>query len=487
MRTPSIDPRGPTVATLRRLLGWTARDLSAESGVSTDTISNDESGLYPIPDERFERYCRAMRHETDEAEDLVQAVARRMGTALAPRHPLAPPPEVTRRLRRLSQSLGLAVEREVGEGLQRAWAASRAEADRATAEALVVRLRRYPQAERLRLVVRAPAFRLWSLPEALGDESTRAAAKGHTFARAWAHLSRRSAEAARVPEEWRPRLRGRALAFWANAQRVGNELRKADRSWVRVWELWRSTPAEGLPLGEWRLLSLEASLRRDQRHWPSAVGLLEQAQAVAPAAALTSIRLKLGRVWHEMGEDERALATLAAARANVEREGCPRERFLLSFTEASSLLPLGRVEEAAPLIDEAQDLAAQAGWELDLLRTVWLRGRLELERENGGTPRAIFAQVRRDFTQRGLALDAALAGLDEALALLREGAHGAVRELAQEMVPIFHSEALRDEAFASWRLFFEAAIREKATVELVRQVRGDLLAAARAPRPEGRP
>src|SRR5688500_636738 len=91
--------------------------------------------------------------------------------------------------------------------------------------------------------------------------------------------------AERVPGEtnWRSRVQGYCWAHIANARRVANDHAGADEALARAWDLWRVGAAHSDPelLAEWRLLDLEASLRRDQRRFSESLELLDKAQAAS--------------------------------------------------------------------------------------------------------------------------------------------------------------------------------------------------------------
>ena len=112
----------------------------------------------------------------------------------------------------------------------------------------------------------------------VGEASVRAAAHKVADALELANLARFIAE--RVEESRRPRALGSAYGYIANAQRVANDFDVADATFRQAWDLWRTGSAIDFdPLAEWRLLDLEASLRRAQQRFPEALELLSRARA----------------------------------------------------------------------------------------------------------------------------------------------------------------------------------------------------------------
>jgi len=79
-------------------------------------------------------------------------------------------------------------------------------------------------------------------------------------------------------------------------------------------------------------------------------------------------------------------------------------------------------------------------------------------------------QVRQKFADLEMPYDAALASLDLAALWLKAGRTTEVKELAIGMEAIFRAKKIDREALAALILFWEAAKREAATLELVRQV-----------------
>jgi hypothetical protein len=85
-----------------------------------------------------------------------------------------------------------------------------------------------------------------------------------------ARLAVRAAELAEGGEAWKKRLQGWARGFLANALLGSGKLRMAEAKIGEAWKLWQAgrngDPDSHLP--EWRLLDLEASLKRERGGWP---------------------------------------------------------------------------------------------------------------------------------------------------------------------------------------------------------------------------
>lgn len=102
--------------------------------------------------------------------------------------------------------------------------------------------------------------------ERLGAESVRTAAGDAAEALELASLALRIAEASPGDAAWQAGLKSCALAYLANARRVGADLEGATAAFAEAWRLRGESGALGAELlPEWRLLDLEASLLRDRR------------------------------------------------------------------------------------------------------------------------------------------------------------------------------------------------------------------------------
>lgn len=139
------------------------------------------------------------------------------------------------------------------------------EQDILQADALLERLRSYPEPKQRLLVEGARAYRQWLLCLRACAASERTAADHPDEALKLAELAAFVARHVPGTEAWRSRLQGLCTGFVANAHRVGKDLRLAEATFARAWRLWREGEDEAGLLSEAQLLDLEASLRRDQK------------------------------------------------------------------------------------------------------------------------------------------------------------------------------------------------------------------------------
>jgi len=355
--------------------------------------------------------------------------------------------------------------------------------DRSRADVLWQRLSRLDPKQRSRLVRESVAFRIWSLVERLCDESKAVAADAPADALELARLALEVARKVRGTASWRARVEALlALPILGNALRVCNDLTPARDAFDQAAKLRDAfSPSDPPLLDESLPLDLEASLCREERHFPEAIALHDEAFRISPAERRGSILLNKAATLEQMEDYERALATLHEAEHYVQAAGSPRDHCVLRFNTAVCLCNLGKADQAEELIPEIERLADQLG-ALARLRTRWLTARVAAGLGRTEEAIAILVLVCDDFLRckPPLPYDAALAGLDLALYWLKQGNNAAVKKLAGPLERIFSAIGIRREAVRSLRLFCEAARREAATLELAQKAKADVERAARS-------
>jgi transcriptional regulator with XRE-family HTH domain/tetratricopeptide (TPR) repeat protein len=358
---------------------------------------------------------------------------------------------------------------------------------RRAADEIVTRLSALPVAGWRALVeLTARASRSWALAERLCDESVCRAAHDAAQAREVAELALSVAERVPGTESWRSAVQAYAWAVLGSARRVGTDFDSADEAHSKARQLWEASSDEDRArLAGWRMLDLEASLRREQHRFTESLSLLGEARALAEPddLAVARILLKQEHVHERKGDFDAALATLAEAAPRIAASGDPRLSFLLRHKTVINLCHLERYAEAEALLPEVQKTATRQGKDLDSLRVLWVAARVDLGQGRRDQAERKLEQVRAEFTSRRLAYDAALASLELAVLWLESGRTAEVRELSLGMAWIFDAQKIRREALAALRLFTEAARREAATVELARQVIAELKREGLSPSP----
>ena len=488
---PSSHP--PALAFLRTAVGWSQTRLARCLGLGNEDISKYERGEKALTRETLDFLAEPIAPL--EAVDVLLVAYNLIfpeAEEKAP-SPVALTPEEIRLNHRAVLAGTCAVVRveaeRLREELSRGKRQEKIEAARQEATLLWDRLKASNRQDRWDAVASFPELWSWALAERVSHESGRKAAHNAGEALELAELALEIAERAPGAESWRARLKGYCWAHLGNARRVANDLAGADTAFAQAWHLWKAG-ADSDPglLAGWRLYDLEASLRRDQRRFPEALHLLEQARAGCGNDPLVTGRILLNKehVFVEMGDALGSLAALEEATPLIEGAGDQRLFWVLLFKKTNNLVHLKRYREAAELLPHVSELAVALRNELDLIRVVWLGAKVSAGL--GQTEQAIagLQQVGQDFTAREMPYDAALSWLDLAVLWLKAGRTAEVRELADRMVRIFKGQKdFAREALAALQLFCEAALREAATVELALRAIADIEEAKRsAPPPD---
>lgn len=338
------------------------------------------------------------------------------------------------------------------------------------------------QEQQRQLVRESSIFHTRSFCERLCRESVDVAPDSPADALNLAELAVEVARKIRGTNSERAGWEAYARGHLANVRRVTDDPNGANVEFDRVAHLLTSGEKAPLsPTAKSRLLDLEASLRRDQRRFPKALALLQEALDCGPAESKGRILIKKAFTLEQMGAYEESLATLNEATPHVEAHGTLRDLFAWRFNTAVNRCHLGQAEKAQTILPEIQALAERLDNTFDRLRTRWLEARVTAGL--GRTQEAIVQMDRlcEEFLRSDppRPYDAALAGLDLARYWLKEENTAAVKQLAPSLERIFRAKGIRREALASLRLFCEAARREGATLELIEKVTTEVERAGR--------
>ena len=340
--------------------------------------------------------------------------------------------------------------------------------DREKAEELWAQVKDLPEDQQLAIVRVGREFQNWALAVRCCDESVTQASRQLERAASLARLAQEIAERVPGPEGWRDRIWGYSAAHASNVSRVAGDLVLARAGLEEAKQRWLAgSDPEGL-LDPGRLLDLEASQCRDERDFDQAISLLDDAFEVSHCQG--RILIKKGSTLAVMGEYERALATFLQAEPLVERQGDPRQQYMLRFNTAVCYTHLDRFTEAAGLLRQVHEAVEERDDKNEACRVTWLAGRIAAGQGRAEEARSLLGQARQGFAAREMWYDMALADLEIAPLLLAGNRTAEVQELARELVAAFEARNVHREALAALRLFQEAAEQEEATAELARRV-----------------
>jgi tetratricopeptide (TPR) repeat protein len=428
-------------------------------------VKEIENGRKTLSRAELEGFARAMDAPTGVVPVAVGFAEAAMPSADRAPHPWEATSEDRLAAERAALETGAAVrEAFLAEGRAMRYAADRAEAERLWA------LLAPHKPDRRRLMARAKAFCSWGVIERLCIESLKEAPRDPGAARSLAELAVEVAQRLPPLPGFSDRLVGYAQAHLGNALRVRTDFNEADRVFALVAKLWiEPCQGEACPLEAALVPDLEASLRRDQRLFAQALALVEHAFVLATDDPTRGrILLKKADVLEHSGDSKEAVATLRDAFQFGAGSADPRFRFGVHFNLAVNLLHLGRPIEAEPLVKEVRALAIEQRNEIDLIRVLWLSGRLAAAQGNRAEALLSIDDAACRFAELNLDNDAALAVLDLAGLLLEEGNAREAARRVEEVRPIFQVRNIHREELASLVLFLRAIEAEAATAALAR-------------------
>ena len=342
------------------------------------------------------------------------------------------------------------------------------------ATALLAELEPLPQARRVLLVRNSARFRTWGLVERLLQESYASRFDDPTRTLDLADLAVVIAEGLGDEHgvELRNDLLARAWALRGNACRIKSDLAGAERSFERASALLGD--GTGDPLEEARVYELAAFLRSDQRRFDDAIRLQERAFRLYRRAGDVS---KVGKSLFDQatfcgraGDRERAIFLSRQALDHLDRERDTHLVLAASHNLVVYLQEEGRLREALELLGEAKSLYREQGDRMNLLRLVWLEGRLARELGDVAAAEESLRRAARGFIEADVPLDAAMVALEVAGLLLEEGRAAEVRGLAARIQQVFASLGVAREAMAAWLLFLEAVEEDAVTRSLIDRV-----------------
>ncbi len=476
-------PLGLTLTVLRSAKGWSQKRLAEVSGVRKTMISDFEVGRRPLSRGRLEALAAALGYDRESIEAALLCLEWVHPSGEVSTSPLGPAPDELRVIDAASTRVAKTVLDATRSALTSRLRDDRARQSRQEAEEQWERLKRYSPRDRRLLVEGAKELQTWAFCERLCAESEKAAAADASRALDLADLALRAALLVPGEEGWRSRIQGYAWAYIGNARRVGGNLPGADEAFARSDTLWEIGESEvSGPLDAARRLDLKASLRKHQGRFDEALALHEQALELTEPSDSGYILLNMAFTLEQMGNYRRAIDTLGSATPLISRQSQPRSLFALRFNLAVNLCHLGNHSEAQGLLKEVRDLAVGLGNDLDLMRVLWLQGRIAAGAGRTADALDALEQVRRDLSARGIAFDSALASLEVAVLHLEQGRTQEVKALARQMGAIFQAQGVHREALAALRLFCKAAEREVATVDLARRMVDYLQRARHDPR-----
>jgi tetratricopeptide (TPR) repeat protein len=355
------------------------------------------------------------------------------------------------------------------------WSESVAVVEYREAPALLGLLGEGPHTERMRRAEKVEELHTWGVcqfllkqvQEQVFSDPTRAVEMAQLAVRLSGHLGDA------YHPDWVMDLRARAYAHLGNAHRVLGELKAAEGAFLCAAEC-SEKGGTGDPRILAEILSLEASLRLDQRRLEQALTLADRVINLHREANhrgdLGKAFLKKGKILQESGDLPGAIEAVQHSLRELEDTRQTR-LFAYALHNLFYFLTLAsRFKEAESMLPEVRNLLGAAGEPLDLLRLRWTEGILAHGLGRSGQAEEAYRAVQREFLRLGKGLDAALVSLDLAVLLWEQGRTEELKEIAAEMMMAFESREVHREALAALALFQRACAEERVTEDLIRHV-----------------
>lgn len=458
---------------LRYELGLDQAEFAAATRTAPSQVSLYDRGRRTVPDAALERAAVACGLPTS----LLQPARRAIRSFRAARR------SWSRTDRVLTESFFAELLELGGESIEVLVVAAPKSHSRATsspkpeegglAADLWVRLEPRNPRQRLALVEELEDFWSWDLCELVAAKSIEKAPSSPLEALKLAELALRIAELCPNDEGLSRRAQGYAWFHVANARRVTNDLLGSDAALSTARRLWEAgAPGEPGKFQETLIHWIEATVRKDQRRFPEALRLIEDALSADQGELRGKLLLTKAQILAALGDVETAAEVLHEALAHIDEERDPRTALGVCFQFLICLCLEDRAAEAAPLLPRLQALGEKLNQAMDRVRLVWLGGKIAAGMGKAGEAENAFEQARRAFEAHKppLAFNYALVSLDLALLYLEHDRTSQARILADGMAWIFTSQGVDREALAALQIFCETARREAATVELARRV-----------------
>lgn len=264
-----------------------------------------------------------------------------------------------------------------------------------------------------------------------------------------------------------------ALACKANTLRLRNRF---DEAASHLNQAEEEAGREGgcSPRAAAVLASIQGSLADALGQFEHARALFERAIADADAAGdsilVARSEIGLASTLLDLGRHEEALHLLSGTLGVLEEAGDLRWQATALHNTIVCLQELERFDEAYEILGRLQGLCSRLGESLRFVKLAWLEasvleadGRLDEAAER-------LSWVRRRSLEEGNPYWAAFAALDLAGILLQQGRTAEIRDLAHEIIAVFRSFGIQRETLAALFILRKAAELERVTTSLLAEV-----------------
>ena len=349
------------------------------------------------------------------------------------------------------------------------------ELDKGLAPQLLGDLAPHPQERRLLLVRNSRRFRSLGLCELLIDRAFEMGFEDLALAVDFGRLAIEVADLLDCSDskaEILQDMKCRAHSILGNALRISGSLAEANEHFGLAEQCL--SQGTGDQLERARHLELKSYLAGENRQFSIVFSLLDEAIRIY---RLHNEYHRLGRTLiikgHQLGEKgdvSGAVAALKQGLGYIDISSEPRLALVAKHNLVKHLYQAGRYHQALALLPETRELHKQMGSEMDRVRFRWLEGTILRESNDLEAAESILQQVKDVFIERKVAHDSALVSLDLAAIYHRQGRTAELKQIASEMLTIFHALRINREAIAALVLFQKAVEVERVTFSLMRDL-----------------
>lgn len=268
----------------------------------------------------------------------------------------------------------------------------------------------------------------------------------------------------------------RALA----AMRMGQALRRARGDYLGADTWFEKSRVllqdeEGDPRLLAKLLRLQGTSRYVQSRSEEAIPLFDAAtriyKSLGDLEGVGKTQVDQAGAIEETQGSEAAIGSLLKACCYVDFDRNPRFALVIAQSLSVFHANLGNTDLAVSYLDVARDLMKEQGSApADTLRMDWSAGRILAQAGRPAESATLLSKARDGFVDLGLGAEAGQISLDLGLSLLSLGRMSELKEVAQEMLPLFRSRLLHKEALAAIEFFRTATLAETITATQIQAV-----------------
>jgi tetratricopeptide (TPR) repeat protein len=347
--------------------------------------------------------------------------------------------------------------------------------ERTGAKLLLAELLEHPAERQILLVRNSPRFQTWGLCEILLKRSREQNFHDAVYGESLAQLVLELLDHLDVGyygAEPLNDLRARAWAYVANSRRIKSDLRGAEEAFALSFAALEVGTGE--PVEKAGILDLRASLLQAQHRFKEALRLLRRAvklfQEAGEKHRAGRSLVKTATLHHFMVEPEKAISLLYQALDLIDAQREPRLLLVASHNLIDNLAETGRFMQAQKLLVKARPLYQQFPQPWSQNPRNWVEAKIARGLRQHETAESLLLKARDGFLSAGAPYDVAVVSLDLASLYAEQGRFSELKQISEEIVPIFSSRKIHREAMAALSFWRQAVEAETACLSLVTRV-----------------